>query len=233
MSVIEKNVLRIGVTSLASGCDYSITKWCYLECFPFPKRFKSEGMTMEDFVCNVLSDGGDVFPARTAKVVEGLKAKLTPGSRGTGSNDGKERLDIIAKQYEAMNAEDDDVAIIEPVTKKAKGVKSETAAAYGLTKDMKVILEWNGQAKSGSKAFLTVTVMDGHVHGRLARCCLCLGGRLVMQDDGLTVTCAGAFDETRKSRIPCSYMGSTADCLRWYPCYVWRFAHNCESLLQC
>lgn len=64
--------------------------------------------------------------------------------------------------------------------------------------------------------------IDGHAHGRLARCPTCFKGKLWLKDEdgGQTVICKGYFDEDIQQRIPCHYSVPNATAPRllpWYP----------------
>jgi hypothetical protein len=67
---------------------------------------------------------------------------------------------------------------------------------------------------------LLAKVIDGATHGRLPRCSLCEGGRLKLQEDGVTVTCNGNFDEATNRRVDCNYSGTAEDAPRWQPWYT-------------
>lgn len=87
--------------------------------------------------------------------------------------------------------------------------------------DIKDILGYNRQYKTGTKDFLIMKLIDGTIYGRLGRCPICTAGRLkIKEDDCYTVTCAGTFDETMNVRMDCSFKCTTATAPRYQPWYV-------------
>ncbi|GKY90964.1 hypothetical protein MPSEU_000069200 [Mayamaea pseudoterrestris] len=231
---IAKGTLRIGITTPGEG-DYMVTRWYHLNCFPFPRHLSQEGVTEEDFVREHLTDSspdGSVLPGRFDEVVEALENRH-PASPSDEAISGKEKYEQIVSLYEQLLKEGDDETQQEKPAKRKKQESSDAqvrdedkamAQAYGKYKGMKVkdlkeVLKWNKEAQTGPKHKLVLRVLDGHVHGRLARCRLCAGGHLVIHDDMFTVACAGAFDELRRRRIPCPYRGTTSECPRWQPWY--------------
>ncbi len=63
--------------------------------------------------------------------------------------------------------------------------------------------------------------IDGHVHGRLARCPSCFKGKLQLKDEdaGATLICKGYFDEDSNIRIPCGYTIASSKAQRLQPWY--------------
>jgi len=108
-----------------------------------------------------------------------------------------------------------------PDAKKAKTVPSQQLEAYEIYKgmkndDLKDVLRWNKQVLKGSKDFMVLKCIDGHIHGRLSRCELC-GGTLKMTEDGTKVVCGGSFDEDTQQRLPCSFESTPEKAPRWKP----------------
>jgi Helix-hairpin-helix domain len=94
---------------------------------------------------------------------------------------------------------------------------------------LKDILRWNRQVQTPpTKDALLYKVIDGHLHGRLARCVLCGGGRLKLVFNSTTVNsnahcvsviCGGSFDEDTQRRIECAYTCTPESAPRLQPWY--------------
>lgn len=201
-----------------------MTAWRHVACFNLPPKLKKQGTTEEDFVRDLLSDeSGSVLPARAEEVVAQIRGAAP---RSAAADEGQklgaavdfEWLEQIKADYAlACNQKQSP-----PDAKKPKDDKSILTQAYGeLHKlsiaELKDILRWNRQHMTGNKSTLLTKILDGVLRGRLARCTLCEGGRLKLHDDGISVTCAGAFDEDTKTRVDCQYYGTAALAPRWQP----------------
>jgi hypothetical protein len=179
-------------------------------------------VTEEDFVHEHLTDtspDGSVLPDKDQEVIEGLQDRA-PRSPSPEAKEGEDNLKRLAKHHAGDSSNSDNEKL--PAAKRSKDDGSAMAQAYNKykemqVKDLKEILKWNKQAQTGNRTQVLNKVLDGHVHGRMARCNLCGGGNLILHDDGKTVTCAGVYDPLRHSRLPCRYEGSTEDCPRWQP----------------
>jgi hypothetical protein len=97
------------------------------------------------------------------------------------------------------------------------------AVAYGEYHDMtaaelKDVLSWNRQFKTGTKNVLLLKCVDGRVRGRLGCCGLC-GGRLKLLEDGATVKCDGIWNEEMNYKVTCAYSTNATDAPRFHPWY--------------
>jgi ssDNA-binding Zn-finger/Zn-ribbon topoisomerase 1 len=87
--------------------------------------------------------------------------------------------------------------------------------------ELKDILGWNRQFKTGTKDMLLARVIDGQMHGRLGRCPVCSQGQLQLKDENAEmVICKGYYDEDLSTRIPCDFEGPALDAPRLLPWYT-------------
>lgn len=217
--IIEKGEIKI--TTTTTGGRFDVTQSFHPKCFNLPRKFAG---TADDFVDETLQDAtqGDILPKERDALIEAIKAtaaaKKSKGSAPSSSADA-----IIEKLKAKANDEAED----EPQKKKAKTddiyLTNEFVAAYRVYQkekndELKDVLKWNRQFVTGTKNYLLVKVLDGHVNGRLARCQLCQGGRLKIDDKNCAVVlCNGQFDEDAQQRIPCTFQCSVTDASRWKP----------------
>lgn len=179
---------------------------------------------ISQFVDDVIQDstGGEILPAKREWLVGEIaktqdKKKNSPAKRGGGGPE--EYIAQFQTTFKKVKMEDGTAAL--PV---------DIDSAYEYYKTMKLdevkdVLRWNGQHRSGTKPVLLVKCLDGQMYGRLARCSVCAGGRLKLCDDGLTVKCMGTFDEDTQTRVECAYAAKASEAPRWQPWCVYRF--NC------
>lgn len=211
---------EIKITSTTTGGRFDVAQGYHPKCFNLPRKFPG---TVEDFVDDALNDttGGEILPKQRTEIVTAIQSTASANKKGTGSKSASSADSIIEKLK--MKAEGEG----EPQQKKAKIVEpyltNEFVVAFRLFEkhkndDLKDILKWNRQFVTGTKNYLMVKVLDGYVNGRLARCQLCQGGRLKIDDTDCTVVqCNGQFDEDSQQRIPCTFQCSVKEAPRWKP----------------
>jgi Helix-hairpin-helix domain len=228
--------------------EFSLTSWHHVPCFALPRKFKSgvEMMSVRDFCTDILTDASpnhDVLSSRLEEIVEHIEAATAGGGGGkrkstsSSAADGDEGgdgslLSQIKASYDAKNSvKGDENPIREPKkAKKAGGSEDDDAAilekqveAYAKYRSMtanelKPMLAWNKQVKTGTKDVLLVKCIDGNVFGRLGCCGLC-GGRLKLNDDGLTVRCDGVWNEDQQYKATCAFTTTASKAPRFQPWY--------------
>jgi len=171
-------------------------------------------MSVEDFVNSMLEDTsvGEILPSMAEEIIAKIEKAASSGKKAKG--EGNKMLDSLKRAHEGDESE----------TKRLK-LDPKLVDAYGIyakhkNDALKDVLKWNRQMVGGTRNYLFVKVVDGHVRGRLARCAVCQGGRLKLQEDGQTVTCNGNFDEDSHMRIDCAFKCPVADAPRLQPWYV-------------
>jgi len=190
--------------------------------------------------------GGEILPAKRDEIIQALQSKASGagGAGGAGAEGGGPDAIVAQLKQAAEAAAADDDAVEEPKAKRAKKGKAESSKKIsGSTMDsstlalfgdkagieayrlyasfkndqLKDVLRWNRQMLTGTKPYLLVKCLDGHLRGRLARCPLC-GGRLKLNETGCqAVQCGGTFDEDRQMRVPCYYSASLLEAPRLRP----------------
>ena len=193
------------------------------KCFSLPRKFAG---TVDDFVDETLTDatGGDILPKERDALVEAIQATAAAAKKSSKSSASASSADGIIEKLKEKASDG------EPQPKKAKTddpyTTNEFVDAYRVYQkekndDLKDLLKWNRQFITGTKNYLLVKVLDGHVHGRLARCQMCQGGRLKIDERNCAVVvCNGQFDEDAQQRIPCTFKCGVQDAPRWKPWYV-------------
>lgn len=188
--------LRIGSSAPGPG-EYDITKWYHVECFPFPRKLKSEGETPRSFVESILEDNTDEGvlgdEEKAAEIIALLEQKgcRKKTDAETGETLPQGASDVIAKikrTAEQIAEEDEDG----PKSKKVKTeiseldrAKAEILSMFSSKKvdELKDILRWNKQIVGGNKDSLLARIIDAKLHGRLSRCPSCLRGRIKLTDE--------------------------------------------------
>ena len=192
--------LRIGSAAPGPG-DFDIVKWYHVDCFPFPRKLKSEGETCQTFVETILEDNteesilnDDEEKAAVIALLEkkGCRKKVDGGDSPPNS---KGASDVIAK----IKRDADLIAQEEEDGPKSKKVKTETeisetdrakAEIFAVLSSKKVdelkdVLRWNKQIVGGNKDTLLARIIDAKLRGRLGRCPSCLRGRVKLtEEDG-------------------------------------------------
>ncbi|GAX18573.1 hypothetical protein FisN_10Hh226 [Fistulifera solaris] len=220
--IIEKGEIKILTTT--TGGRFDVTQSFHPKCYNLPRKFAG---TVDDFVDETLRDAteGQILPKERDALVEAIKTSsaATKKSKASGS---ASSADAIIEKIKAKVDDGEN----EPQTKKAKSddhyASNEFVAAYRVYQkekndELKDVLKWNRQFVSGTKNYLLVKVLDGHVNGRLARCQLCQGGKLKIDEKNCSVVlCNGQFDEDAQQRIPCTFQCSIEDAPRWKPWFT-------------
>ena len=217
-----KGDVRIKTSSIDDDREYSMTYYHHPGCFSLPRAFSTGAgkISAHDFLVDHVTDesGGEILPKQLETLAEAIESKAVKTDKTVG-----EAEQVINRLKEAY--EDDK----EPPAKKVKSdpngdddVEARCVQAYGIynkmkNNDLKDILRWNGQFLTGTKPYMLIKCIDGHVRGRLARCNLCSGGKLKLAEDMKTVTCGGTFDEDTHARISCLYRATVAEAPRWKP----------------
>lgn len=227
---ILKDELRI--VAEVPGESFTTTVSHHPACFSLPRRYTQGAgkMSAIEFVQDILEDrseGATILPSQTVELAAAIESKAV--KKSSEDNDGAtgvEEESPIVSLKKAFETRTRGVDSKEPPTKKIKSDVSTSVdravdlyGEYYTTKndELKDILRWNRQVLTGTKDALLYKVIDGALHGRLARCKLC-GGRLKMQ--GNKVICSGSFDEASNRRIDCAYSTAPDDAPRWQPWYV-------------
>ena len=242
---MEAQSLRIGTHTTAvdkDGSSYTMTSWTHPLCFQLPKKKKllanndnsSATATTRSFVQDILRDDTKdkilSQPAQVEKLMHEIETKRTPGTTTTAisSQEGALHAWIHALRQQATQEDTDvdDTTTTTPPKKKAKTTSTTTTQEIQVFRKyykttathLKDLLKYNRQIQQGSKDVVLGKVLDGVLHGRLARCPLC-GGRLQLTEAN-TVRCGGSFHEAWQVRIPCAYLCPTpSQAPRWQPFY--------------
>jgi hypothetical protein len=231
------------------GPQFALTSWHHPKCFNLPRKlstvssivvaafttsfvrltaliafnccFQGAGkITPEEFVSTILEDvsGGEILPAKAEEIAEEIGMKVVkPKAQAAASAMTELRDAYLARQREQEEGK-------QPASKKLKSVDTARLDAYAKNQHLKVaglgdVLQWNRQFKTGPKDYMMEKVIDGEVHGRLARCPLCTG-KLKLLENGTTVVCNGKFDEDIQLKILCGYTGKASEAPRYKPWYV-------------
>jgi hypothetical protein len=213
--------MRIGSHSQSTRDEheFAITSWNHHDCFTLPRAYKN--MTPREFCEQILEDETNkILPKRLDEIAAALGSKAKSPRGKKKADDADDPLSAIKSAREERNAQNETGK--EPRAKKAKKTDTDSQLvdlyedyrAYKVDA-LKDILRWNRQTLTGNKDLVLLKVVDGARHGRLARCALC-GGRLKITESG-DVACNGAFDESLKVRIECSFTSSREDAPRWQP----------------
>lgn len=219
--VIEKGEIKILTTT--TGGRFDVTQSVHPKCFNLPRKFAGAA---DDFVDETLKDAteGEILPKERDMLVEAIRATASAkkGSSSKGSA-AASSADAIIEMLKAKASDEDD----EPKKKKTKTddpySSNDFVTAYRVYQkekndELKDVLRWNRQFLTGTKNYLLVKILDGHVNGRLARCQLCQGGKLKIDERNCAVVqCNGQFDEDAQQRIPCTFKCSVQDAPRWKP----------------
>ena len=79
-------------------------------------------------------------------------------------------------------------------------------------------LRWNKQVGlAGKKDELLERCIDGHEHGRLGACPICIDGKLKLNTEKENITCSGYYDEVNAVRNPCFYTCAISEAPRLHP----------------
>lgn len=135
-----------------------------------------------------------------------------------GDDDDEDVKPSAKKKRKKENIDDDANIDIRNITEQDKKESKAYAvyAQYNLD-NLKDILRYNRQMVSGAKDILLQRIVDGHVNGRVSNCPSCSQGRPRLNDDGITVSCPGYFDEDVMSRVTCFYSNKKDDVGRFQP----------------
>lgn len=239
---IAKGELRVQITTHNEAKDMNMTSSYKVACFNVPpKKFK--GVSAEDFVDEHLEDNTEdqilANDTKRLEVIDAIGAKRPKkakkeGDAGEGDTDNPEKLvkDKLEKiKAAAAKLEEEDEDEKEPPAKKVKGEGNEFTRQlkafliYGKISngDLKDVLTWNGNTKTGTKSVLVMKCIDGYLNGRLHKqCSACEHGRLTLNlTDGFeTVKCQGGYNEEAASRMPaCGYEIAASKAPRFQPWY--------------
>jgi Helix-hairpin-helix domain len=222
----------------------------HTHCFPFPRKYATGAtkLTAAAFVEDVLEDktGGEILPAQAERIATEIESTANSGgtkkkaSKADSGGDGSSPLAGWKRAYEESL---ESGGATQPPLKKNKpsgdatessATSSDAAYWYGYyhkfkNEQLKDILRWNRQVQTGTKDAMLYKVIDGSLHGRLARCVLCGGGRLKIAfaagagsgggGAAVTVVCSGSFDEDTQRRIECAFTCTPETAPRLQPWY--------------
>jgi Helix-hairpin-helix domain len=226
--------------------EFSMTSWHHVSCFPLPRKFKTgvEMMSVRDFCTDILTDSSpdhDVLSTHLEEIVEQIEAATSSGGKrksSSAANDGDDGeggggkdgslLSQIKASYDAKKSTD-----VGEAKKAKKGsdandnadaeIRERQVEAYGTYRTMtanelKPMLAWNKQVRTGTKDVLLTKCIDGKVFGRLGCCGLC-GGRLKLNDDGVSVRCDGVWNEDQQYKATCANTTTASKAPRFQPWY--------------
>ena len=135
----------------------------------------------------------------------------------------KRCADLISDNTNVEGSNEDN----KPAKKKFKLSEEDRAMgeAYLKFKGMKNaelqdILSWNNVSKSGTKDALLTRVIDGFLHGRIAKCLACGKGQPKIADDGSHVYCSGYYDTNQGFHLPCMIKSKIKDVKRYVTVYT-------------
>ena len=170
-----------------------------MDCFPFPRKLKSEGETAQSFVESILEDNTDEGilndEEKAAEIValieqKGCRKKVDAETGKTLPQGASDVIDKIKRTADLIAQEDEDG----PKSKKVKTEISETDRAKAeilsmfsskKVDELKDVLRWNKQIVGGNKDTLLARIIDAKLNGRLGRCPSCLRGRIKLtEEDG-------------------------------------------------
>jgi len=203
---IGKGDLRIGTHTEVD--DHTMSQWQHLECYKMNKKLAGE-YTNVQFLEEMVDDNTEESRLGTqeglADIAEkmGGKADAAADEKKAAKKSGKRTGPLAGIQANAAalledGEEDEDE---QPAARKSKLDPKDELAAKAYTKyssfkvgELKDVLRWNHSAVGGTKDVLLLRVIDGEVHGRLARCPTCDKGKLkVIDEDPGKVECKGFF----------------------------------------
>ena len=214
---IAKDELRIS-TSVDRG-EMTITNYIHVGCFyPLPKEFRTKDnkLTVGEFVTTVLEDPEHLLDEKETEIIELMESAKTKQDEAKAHSP----LALIKAAAEAQKAPKG-----EPAPKKIKSeITDEQIQAYLhysnlKSEELKDLLTWNGQIKTGNKDMRVFKCIDGHLRGRLAVCPLDQG-QLKMHENMESIVCNGRFDEVRNVRLSCAHSMTLEQAPRWQPWYV-------------
>jgi rubrerythrin len=222
---IDKDSLKILTeTPQRENQDYAMSYSHHVDCFKLPRGLA--GVSIEEFVDDYLTDGGDektgpLLPEKKDEVItllEEAAAKKKGGKRKSTGGDEEGKENILSRVQAAVKGQEDGAETEEPAKKKVKKEKKkdgedEVQAMIPIYKkyhkkkvdELKDILRWNNQILKGTKEFVLFKVVDGELHGRLGFCPLCQGNLKLNEDDLEAVHCRGRYDEDTSAVQVCSY----------------------------
>ena len=187
---IDKDVLRIGINTPGPG-DYLMTSWRHLECVKKPKPGK--GLDTLDELSGLTGLSADDQAKVSSWFAQGAAPAVKPqgggGKKRAAEDDqavsklsdpkkmkiGELKEALAAAGLPTTGKKGDLVEALEPVF-----LRQEVEKGYAsLSGDkLKVMLELNGQKKSGNKDELVELCVDGKLYGALPRCPECGSGIL-------------------------------------------------------
>jgi hypothetical protein len=234
---IVKDEIRIVVE--IPGDSFHTTQSFHPTCFALPRKFStgSNKLSTNDFFTDHVHDKseGKILPSHIDELVQHVESKTSKNV--SGGNQKVESNSVISNlkhKFQETMKESVDTGDLPPTKKVKKERKRDNdedeifkkqLELYGKfhnqfkNDEIKDILGYNRQTKTGTKDILLMKLIDGNTYGRLARCDVC-GGRLKLKDDGNTVICSGTFDETRNLRMDCAFSCTAANAPRYQPWYV-------------
>jgi K+-transporting ATPase c subunit len=246
--VIQKGELRIGDETPAHGGDYSTTAWKHPRCFAFPKSKKSEGVTVAEFVDELIDNYSGETPILQGEgEVEQLIADIEFTGRAAGSakkkrgaaDDGPPPEGSVAhlKEMRASLQEEEGTS---PAKKKLKLSEQDKAKVdiyiqyeNATNDELKDILRWNHQLLTGNKDILMARVIDGQMRGRLARCPMCIRGKLALDNAAAKrVSCHGFYDDDIGARHTCAFVGSIEEAPREHPWFTEKPSEEEEAAMK-
>ena len=227
---IDKDVLRIGINTPGPG-DYLMTSWRHLECVKKPKPGK--GLDTLDELSGLTGLSADDQAKVACWFAQGAAPAVKPqgGKKRAAEDDqavsklsdpkkmkiGELKEALAAAGLPTTGKKGDLVEALEPVF-----LRQEVEKGYAsLSGDkLKVMLELNGQKKSGNKDELVERCVDGKLYGALPRCPECGSGILrvaYLSKYGHAgqgrFSCPGYFDDD--AFVRCGYSATQVERAPW------------------
>jgi hypothetical protein len=223
--------------SLTASPLYScICRWKHPKCFAFPRNKKVEGVTVEEFVEELVEKySGDPPILQEEGEREQLIADIEFNAARGGSakkkrddDDGPAPEGSVARLKEmraSMQQEEDEA----PPKKKLKPLSEEDKAKVDIyvqyekakNDELKDILRWNRQHISGNKDMLMARIIDGQMRGRLGRCPMCIRGKLSLENEKAEhAVCHGFYNDDIGAHETCAYKCTIEEAPRKHPWYV-------------
>jgi hypothetical protein len=159
----------------STGGEYEMKAYHHPSCIFMPKTYAANKLSAADFLSDICKDLNqvEILPAQQATLSDTME-QAAPAAK-------KEEKHPLLVNLSALHKD----TTVEPGAKRAKLTNNEThnddetalllVQAYGLYKDLNIeqlkdVLRWNHQYLTGTKNYLQLKVIDGHVRGSLARC---------------------------------------------------------------
>lgn len=185
---------------------------------------------MEEFLDEYIIDGTEDLILKNKKGRQDVldKLKIVPAKKKRKKKDEDippaadgetESFIQTVKRCATLLSDDDEDG--KPAKKKMKLSEEDKTMGEAYMKfnamknaELQDILGWNNVAKTGNKTVLLTRVIDGYLHGRIAKCFSCKKGQPKISDDGTHIICNGYYDTDRGFRLSCGSKSKIKDVKR-------------------